>query len=102
MNLRSLLVAIALSVTACQPGSSPETARFEGETMGTTYLVQVSEPLSESERIAVSRAIQETLDDVNRTMSTYLPDSEVSQFNRAAAGVAVLLSLHTFEVFGEI
>lgn len=69
--------------------------------MGTTYLVQVSDPLSESDRIAVSRAIQETLDDVNRKMSTYLPDSEVSQFNRAAAGVAVLLSLHTFEVFGE-
>ncbi|GMR24526.1 MAG: FAD:protein FMN transferase [Acidobacteriota bacterium] len=69
--------------------------------MGTTYLVQVSDPLSESERIAVSRAVQETLDDVNRTMSTYVSDSEVSRFNRAAAGVPIPLSMHGFEVFSE-
>lgn len=69
--------------------------------MGTTYLVQVSDPLSESERIAVSRAVQETLDDVNQTMSTYVADSEVSRFNRAAAGVSIPLSMHGFEVFRE-
>ena len=69
--------------------------------MGTTYLVQVSDPLSESERIAVSRAVQETLDEVNRTMSTYVADSEVSRFNRAAAGVAIPLSIPGFEVFSE-
>ena len=69
--------------------------------MGTTYLVQVSDPLSESERIAVSRAVQETLADVDQTMSTYVSDSEVSQFNRAAAGVTVPLSMHGFEVFRE-
>jgi len=69
--------------------------------MGTTYLVKVSDPLSESERIAVWRAIQETLDDVNQTMSTYVSDSAVSQFNRAAAGVVVTLSIHGFEVFRE-
>jgi len=69
--------------------------------MGTTYLVQVSDPLSESERIAVSRAVQETLDEVNRTMSTYVADSEVSRFNRAAADVAIPLSIPGFEVFSE-
>jgi len=66
--------------------------------MGTTYLVQVSDPLSESDRIGFSRAIQNTLDSVNRAMSTYLPDSEVSRFNRAAVGVSVPLSEHTFRV----
>ena len=100
MYARAVLV-VALAASACQPGTSPETVRFEGETMGTTYLVQVSDPLSESERIAVSRAIQETLDDVNQTMSTYVSDSEVSQFNRAAAGVVVPLSMRGFEVFRE-
>jgi len=69
--------------------------------MGTTYLVQVSDPLSESERLAVSRAVQETLDRVDQTMSTYVSESEVSQFNRAAAGVSVPLSMHSFEVFLE-
>ena len=69
--------------------------------MGTTYLVQVSDPLSESERIAVSRAVQETLAEVNSAMSTYVADSEVSRFNRAAAGVAIPLSIPGFEVFSE-
>lgn len=69
--------------------------------MGTTYVVQVSDPLSESDRIAVSRAIQETLDSVNENMSTYVADSEVSRFNRAETGVVVTLSEQTFEVMRE-
>jgi len=101
MFARAGVLAVALAASACQPEASPETVRFEGETMGTTYLVQVSDPLSESERIAVSRMVQETLDDVNRTMSTYVADSEVSRFNRAAAGVAIPLSIPGFEVFSE-
>ena len=101
MTLRIFFVTITLSASACQSGSTPEAARFEGETMGTTYLVQVSDPLSESERLAVSRALQETLDRVDQTMSTYVSESEVSQFNRAAAGVSVPLSMHSFEVFLE-
>lgn len=101
VRLRSFVVALALCATGCPSGTSPETARFEGETMGTTYLVQVSDPLSESERIGVSRAVQGTLDDVNRAMSTYVADSEVSRFNQAAAGVAIPLSDPAFEVLRE-
>lgn len=101
MNYRSFLVAAALTVSACRSQAPPETTRFEGETMGTTYLVQVSESLSESDRIALSRVIQETLEEVNRAMSTYLAESEVSRFNRAPVGDSVPLSEHSFRVFGE-
>ncbi len=69
--------------------------------MGTTYLVQVSDSVSESERILISRAVQETLDDVNRKLSTYVAESEVSRFNQAPAATPVRLSIEGFEVFEE-
>ncbi len=99
--LSTSVLVVTLAASACQPGTSPESVRFEGETMGTTYLVQVSDGLSESERIAISRAVQETLDDLNRKLSTYMAESEVSRFNRAPAATPVRLSLEAFEVFGE-
>lgn len=69
--------------------------------MGTTYVVQVSDSLTESERIAISRAVRETLDDVDQKMSTYVPESEISRFNRAPVGGAVELSPETFAVLEE-
>lgn len=101
MSVRRFIVVLALSISACGSPTSPHGARFEGETMGTTYLVQVSDVLSESERISISRAVQETLDDINRKLSTYVQDSEVSRFNRASAGASVRVSLEALEVFGE-
>jgi thiamine biosynthesis lipoprotein len=101
MILRPVVAAFALSVSACQSGGSPETARFEGETMGTTYLVQIADALSQSDRIAVTRVVQETLDDVDRKLSTYVPESEVSRFNRAPAATPFRLSTESFEVFEE-
>lgn len=69
--------------------------------MGTTYEVRLGDTVSESERIGVARAIEESLEDVNRRMSNYLPDSEISRFNRAGAGVPVRVSTETFEVVRE-
>jgi len=69
--------------------------------MGTTYVVQIADPLTESERIAVSRAVQETLDNVNQKMSTYVASSEISRFNRAPVGRPIHLSPETFAVFQE-
>jgi thiamine biosynthesis lipoprotein len=98
---RAWAIVATLVSAACQSEPPVETARFEGETMGTTYLVQVSEPLTQSQRILVSRMVQEALDDVNQKMSTYVPESEVSRLNQAPAGAPVRLSIDAFEVFRE-
>jgi FAD:protein FMN transferase len=51
-----------------------------GETMGTTYTVKYYDP-DQATLSGVATLIEEALDAVNRRMSTYRPDSELSMFN---------------------
>lgn len=60
--------------------------RWQGRTMGSPYNVQIvgtNLPPAEVERLKVE--VDERLKEVNRQMSHYQPDSELSQFNRAPA-----------------
>lgn len=59
--------------------------RLCGATMGTSWSVHVLAPRTVS-REAVEAAIQAQLDTVIREMSTWEADSNLSRFNRAAAG----------------
>lgn len=51
--------------------------------MGTTYSVKVADDVDAG---ALSAAIEAELVAVNAAMSTYIPDSEISRFNRAPVG----------------
>jgi thiamine biosynthesis lipoprotein len=97
----AFVVALVSRFVACHPGDAATPSPFQGETMGTTYTVQVSEMMSESERLVVARAIEETLESVNHKMSNYREDSELSRLNRAAAGEAITVSPETFDVLFE-
>ncbi len=56
--------------------------RLTGSTMGTTYSVKVLENhLGQPGVELLKKEIDERLVEVNREMSTYLPDSEISLFN---------------------
>lgn len=59
--------------------------RLHGGTMGTTWSVRLSVPTGHS-AAALQRGIQAELDRVDGQMSTYKPQSDLSRFNRAAAG----------------
>jgi thiamine biosynthesis lipoprotein len=52
-----------------------------GSTMGTTFSVKVVALAENLDLASLQRDIQEVLDDINGTMSTYLSDSELSRFN---------------------
>jgi thiamine biosynthesis lipoprotein len=70
--------------------------------MGTTFAVTVVGPSLSEERAALLRhAINETLADVDRQMSTYDASSEVSRFNRADKGAPFPVSADTFRVVQE-
>lgn len=57
--------------------------RFSGETMGTTYQVTIAESGANSETIQTLKAgTDSVLAEINRQMSTYIPTSEISKFNR--------------------
>lgn len=86
--------------TSCrqtEPGAA-ELAEFHGSTMGTVYTVKaVLVPSLEREQLKT--AIERTLGGVNRLMSTYDPDSELSRFNRNPGGQWFPVSLETIRVF---
>lgn len=71
---------------------------IRGRTMGTTYQVKVV--TASSEGIAgVKEKIDKRLDEINRSMSTYQPDSEISRFNRFKdAGQKFKISSDFFQV----
>lgn len=82
--IRTLLLLLILpALSACQKENT-QTVTLRGETMGTTYTVKY---LAEDSASAVSaKALQNSIDsalqEVNRQMSTYQEDSEISRFNR--------------------
>ncbi|WP_416192719.1 FAD:protein FMN transferase [Neisseria sp. CCUG12390] len=77
-----LLLGTALVLlSACHKPS--ETVTLQGETMGTTYTVKyLSDGLDLPKPEIMQTQIDDVLREVNRQMSTYQPDSEISRFNR--------------------
>lgn len=61
--------------------------------MGTVYTVKiVGETLTQAQIEALKAEVDQRLNELNRQMSHYQPDSELSRFNRAAAGVPFKVS----------
>jgi thiamine biosynthesis lipoprotein len=59
---------------------------WQGQTMGSTYTVKVvGTSLAPPELDSLKQAMEDRLKEVNRQMSHYQPDSELSRFNRAPA-----------------
>jgi thiamine biosynthesis lipoprotein len=66
-----------------QPAAIPAAeASFSGPTMGTWYHVKAAALPADVSQRDLQRAVDERLHRINQQMSTYLPDSELSQFNR--------------------
>ncbi|MFN9549164.1 MAG: FAD:protein FMN transferase [Pirellulaceae bacterium] len=63
------------------PISTPQgQIAIQGQTMGTTYTVRLHAAPANLDANQLKRQIDQRLEDVNRMMSTYLPESEVSRF----------------------
>ncbi len=66
-----------------QPGIAPSMT-FAGPTMGTKYEVTVVGSLAADEQRGIEALITDELAEVDRQMSTWRPDSEISRFNASA------------------
>ena len=76
------VVGILLTRKDMAPPARPS-VRIEGGTMGTYYLVTLAGvELSSVEEARIREIIEQELRAVNAAMSTYIPDSEISRFNR--------------------
>ena len=102
---RTLLQALgaAALVAACGDRRGVAVApvvEFGGPTMGTWFTAKIARPGMAEGAVGVARdAVAGALETVVAKMSTYLPDSELSQFNRHAAATPLALSADTLAVF---
>lgn len=79
---RLLIFALALLVTACV--RETKELAISGPSMGTTYSIKVTAPPQGIDASAVQNATIEVLERIDRSMSGYRIDSEISRFNSAA------------------
>lgn len=99
----ALLVLVGLTVWRLWYAPVPPRAVLvQGEIMGTTYTVKVvadtREEQSAENHKALKATVHEALSAVDRSMSTYKPDSELSAFNDGPGGTDVALSPALAEV----
>ncbi|MEN9573819.1 MAG: Thiamine biosynthesis lipoprotein ApbE precursor [Verrucomicrobiota bacterium] len=82
--LRFLAVALVwLELAAVSLAAPPELISLRGATMGSTWAVTYRPGAGTPTRSAVERAMQERLDELERQMSTWRADSDLSHFNAA-------------------
>ena len=84
----ALMIALLLALVGC--AREPDILQFEGGAFGTRY--QILLPDSDIDTEALADAVEKTLEDLDRTFSTWRPDSEISRINAAEAGVELLIS----------
>lgn len=79
----ALLLGALLAAGCSEEGA--DLLRLQGETMGTTWSVQVVAPPADLDAEQLRQAIEARLADVNSQMSTYDPQSELSRFNASTS-----------------
>jgi FAD:protein FMN transferase len=95
--INSLLIIILLA--SCSPSPLPE-VHLTGPTMGTVYNVKYV-PAAGIDSSELQTKIDSILLEVNRLMSTYMTDSELSRFNQWHSTAPFPLSAQTLEVMQE-
>lgn len=104
-----LTLNLLFSCSKAIDSDTPQARQYEfiGRTMGTTYNVKVIAPEAArgDSKAIVEEEVQADIDallvEVNQQMSTYIPNSELSQFNKAPADVDFAVSPELAKVVKE-
>ncbi|MFH2203877.1 MAG: FAD:protein FMN transferase [Elusimicrobiota bacterium] len=89
-----LLAAAALA--CAQP--APTAVKLEGRTMGTSYHITLAETMPPDRQGRLKSDIDILLAAINKKMSTYDPESELSRFNRSISRQPFSVSPETLDV----
>lgn len=89
-----MLTTLLVALSGCFPSNKSDKAEIllQGRTMGTTYNIKVVSTLEKVKSIKLQQQIDEALKQVNQEMSTYIPSSEISQFNQSKSTEAMDIS----------
>ncbi|MCP8686877.1 FAD:protein FMN transferase [Marinobacterium sp. OS208] len=98
-SLLAILFVWLFILSGCSSEAERRVLSVSGATMGTTYTVKWVSAESGDESVErLGARLQQSLLDVNQSMSTYIKDSELSRFNQAGAGYGTEVSAGLFEV----
>jgi thiamine biosynthesis lipoprotein len=89
-------IVLPLLLLASRAGS--EAIELRGAAQGTTYHIKYVSTANSPTQVSLQADIEMILAEIDRQMSTYRPDSELSQFNRAPAGEWFTVSLAVTDV----
>lgn len=88
ITLSTIGLASVLSLSACQ--QKPNYSYLIGETMGTSYHITYQLP-KDADEAAIKVAVDQRLQQINDSMSTYQADSTISKFNRLAKDTLIII-----------
>ncbi len=98
---RVLSLLAVLALVACDNSPPDPTVRLTGATMGTSYELKLAPAPGQTVPADLQARIEDLLARVNRQMSTYDPDSELSRFNRNPSTGWVAVSPELQQVIAE-
>ena len=90
--------ALGILLLAFTNWAASQPLTFGGPTMGTHYRVSIAKASDTVELPDLKRDVESLLAEIDRQMSTYRPDSELSRFNQASADEWFPVSAATAEV----
>jgi thiamine biosynthesis lipoprotein len=83
----SILIGLTVWTYFFRDLPGPPNYHWQGETMGTSWSIKVADAdLSKQAAEDLYQQVLAALEQVNKEMSTYRPDSEINRFNQASAG----------------
>ena len=85
-----------MALSACK--KKAELRTFAGATMGTTFSMRAVDPTGAGTQDEMQVAVTRALEDVDRRMSNWRADSEISQFNAMRDGSVITMSPELAEV----
>lgn len=85
--MKYVLLILCISILACKKPSVPDEITLRGEAFGTTYGIKYFG--NGNEAAFVKKAVDSVVAAVNQSMSTYIPDSDISRINRGDTTVVI-------------
>lgn len=94
-------LGLAFLVSCTPKNETVQPVLLQGKTMGTTYSVKLFPTQDDLNQINLYEAVDKELVRINQLMSTYIPNSELSQFNQLDAGQEFVFSDNNIEILNK-
>ncbi len=85
--MKYIFIALCVCVVSCKPATTPDEITIRGDAFGTTYGVKYFGKGAEARY--VQRGIDSVIQAVNMSMSTYIPESDISKINKGDTTIVI-------------